>query len=178
MLTTLAAGLAMAGPLSLTPAHAAEDSGQLIQNVEHGQCLTVEGSGFVNTITGSAQPYGVTTRPCTDKHKPWQTWNIDADAHRVHPTAYPDKCLQAVQDGRLMFLQTLPCDPDNTNQDFTFQNSQFRGEFVLVSGHTIQSNSAETYVGAYTSDSPGNSITLDRATDTPTPLQRWKTTPA
>ncbi|MFE3878049.1 hypothetical protein ACFXPX_27080 [Kitasatospora sp. NPDC059146] len=176
-LTTFAAGLALAGPLSLTPAHAA-GGGQLIQNVEHGQYLTVEGSGFVNTITGNAQPYGVTTRPCTDKHKPWQTWNIDAAAHRIHPAAYPKKCLQAVPDGRLMFLQTLPCEPGNTAQDFTLQNSRFRGEFVVVSGHTFKGHSTQTSVAAYPKEDAGHSLGLVLTDDTPAPNTRWKTTPA
>lgn len=184
LLTAFTAGLAVAGSTALAPAYAT-GGGEFIQNVEHGQCLTVEGSGFVNTIIDTDQPYGVTTRPCTDTHKPWQTWTVDAEAHRIHPAAYPEKCLQTVLDAPKahpentgLYLQTLPCDPDNTAQDFTFQNTQFRGEFTLVSDHPFKDHGRETFVSAFRKEDSGSSIGLSYADDTPVPNNRWKRTPA
>lgn len=177
MLPTLAAGLALAGSASVTPANA-QDAGQFIKSAEHGQCLTVEGSGFVNTITGHAQPYGVTTRPCTEGHKTWQTWNVDTTTRRIRPAAYPDKCLQVVPDGRFLYLQTLPCDPDNTTQDFTFQNSQFRGEPLLRSGHTIEDHTDDVYVGAYRKEDAGTPIGVHDIVGPSSPNERWKLTTA
>ncbi|MFD5618941.1 hypothetical protein [Streptomyces yangpuensis] len=117
----------------------------------------------------------MTSRPCMEVHRPWQTWLIDTQAHRVHPAAYPDKCLEAVRDGRFLYLQTLPCDAANANQDFRLENYLFSREPHLVFGHTIAGFEGERHVDGHTkeSKSPDASITLGRGDGMPT--DRWNT---
>ncbi|MFE5772679.1 hypothetical protein ACFQ7O_30450 [Streptomyces sp. NPDC056485] len=168
------------GAASVLPA-AAAGQGQLITNVDHGQCLTVEGDAFTYGKPAVSLPYAVTTRPCTEKHKPWQTWIVDESGHRIHPAAYPDRCLQAVpEDVYTVKMQTLPCgEVEGNAQDFYFAESAFRGDKLLKSGQAVPGHEHRDHVRAYRAQDAGEPINVVSPEGNSTvPSERWKLAPA